>query len=39
MSAVSDLNKDEKCVWRGTAMHDGKQANIAVDYKGNVVAN
>ena len=39
MSAVSALKKDDKGVWRGTAMHDGKQANVAVDYKGNVVAN
>lgn len=36
-STVSTLTKDERGVWRGTAMKAGKQANIAVDFKGNVV--
>lgn len=36
---VSALQKDDKGVWRGTAMHDSKSANVAVDYKGNVVGN
>ena len=36
-SGVSALTKDEKGIWRGTATLDGKAANVAVDYKGNVV--
>jgi hypothetical protein len=34
---VSGLTKDDKGIWRGTAEADGKQVNVAVDYKGNVV--
>lgn len=37
-SSVSALSKDENGIWRGTATKDGKNVNIAVDYKGNVVA-
>jgi len=37
-SNVSALTKDEKGIWRGTAVKDGKTVNIAVDYKGNVVS-
>lgn len=36
---VSGLTKDDKGVWRGAAMKDGKSVQVAVDYKGNVVAN
>lgn len=36
---VSALTKDNDGIWRGTAMKDGKSVNVAVDYKGNVVAN
>jgi|SRR5436190_8768203 hypothetical protein len=36
---VSNLTKDENGIWRGTASKDGKNVNVAVDYKGNVVAN
>ena len=36
---VSALKKDDKGVWRGTAMDGTKSVNIAVDFKGNVVAN
>ena len=36
---VSALSKDDKGVWRGTARQGGKQVSIAVDFKGNVVAN
>lgn len=36
-TAVSTLVKDDRGVWRGTAMKAGKSASIAVDYKGNVV--
>lgn len=37
LSSVSALTKDDKGIWRGTAMKDGKSVNVAVDYKGNVV--
>ena len=37
-TAVSALTKDENGIWRGTAMKDGKSTNVAIDYKGNVVA-
>lgn len=37
-TAVSSLKKDGDGVWRGNAMKDGKATDIAVDYKGNVVA-
>ena len=35
---VSSLKQDDQGIWRGTAMKDGKTVNIALDYKGNVVA-
>jgi len=38
-SSVSDLKKDGDGIWRGSAMQDGKAVQVAVDYKGNVVAN
>ena len=38
-SDVSALNKDDKGIWRGSANKDGKPVKVAVDYKGNVVAN
>lgn len=38
-SSVSDLKKDGDGIWRGSAMQDGKSVQVAVDYKGNVVAN
>ena len=34
---VSALTKDDKGIWRGTAQSEGKEVNVAVDYKGNVV--
>ena len=37
MTAPSAMTKDDKGIWRGTAMMDGKSVNVAVDYKGNVV--
>lgn len=37
-SDVSSLTKDADGIWRGTAVRDGKKVNIAVDFKGNVVA-
>ena len=39
LSAVSAMTKDDKGIWRGTAMKDGKNVNVAVDYKGNVVTS
>jgi hypothetical protein len=35
---VSALQKDDKGIWRGTAKRGGSQVKIAVDFKGNVVA-
>jgi hypothetical protein len=35
---VSALQKDDKGIWRGTAKRGSSQVNIAVDFKGNVVA-
>lgn len=35
---VSGLRKDDKGIWRGTAKRGGSQVNIAIDFKGNVVA-
>jgi hypothetical protein len=35
---VSALTQDDAGIWRGTATADGTAVNIAVDYKGNVVA-
>ena len=37
-TAVTGLAKDDKSVWRGTAVRDGKLLAVAVDYPGNVVA-
>jgi hypothetical protein len=37
-TAVTGLKKDEQSIWRGTAMEGGKPITIALDYKGNVVA-
>ncbi|MDI1286589.1 MAG: hypothetical protein PSV46_19535 [Reyranella sp.] len=36
--SVSGLTKDGDGIWRGNAMQDGKSTPIAVDFKGNVVA-
>jgi hypothetical protein len=36
---VSALTKDDKGVWRGTAMKGGKQVKVSLDFQGNVVAN
>src|SRR5436190_10072968 len=35
---ISGLQKDDQGVWRGTAMKDGRQVNVSVDFQGNVVA-
>jgi opacity protein-like surface antigen len=34
---VSGLRKDDQGVWRGTAMKDGRQVNVGLDFQGNVV--
>lgn len=36
---VTGLALDDKGVWRGTAMKDGKSVGVALDYQGNIVAN
>lgn len=38
MTAPAVLTKDDKGIWRGTATQGVKPVNVAVDYKGNVVA-
>jgi hypothetical protein len=38
-SQVTDLAKDDKSVWRGHAMKDGKTMSVALDYQGNITAN
>jgi len=44
-SSVSALKKDNKGIWRGTAIKGGKAdnngpaVNVSLDYQGNVVAN
>ena len=35
---VSGLKKDDKGVWRGTAMREGKSVDVSLDFEGNVVA-
>ncbi|MDB5524495.1 MAG: peptidase propeptide and domain protein [Rhizobium sp.] len=35
---VSALKLDDKGVWRGTAMKDGKSTPVGLDYQGNVVS-
>jgi len=37
-SNVSGLKKDDKGVWRGSAMRDGKSVDVSLDFEGNVVA-
>ena len=36
---VSALTKDEKSIWRGHAMKNGKAVDVALDYQGNITAN
>lgn len=38
-TAVSELKKDDKGVWRGKATHGGKAVSVSVDYRGNIVRN
>ena len=35
---VTGLKKDDQGVWRGSAMKDGKQTTVSVDFRGNVVS-
>jgi hypothetical protein len=37
-SAVSDLKKDDNGIWRGKATKNGAQANVSIDFQGNVNA-
>lgn len=37
LAMPATMAKDDKGIWRGTAMKDGKNVNVAVDFKGNVV--
>jgi hypothetical protein len=39
LTNVSTLKKDDTGVWRGTAADGSKNVNVAIDFKGNVVAN
>jgi hypothetical protein len=36
---VSGLAKDDKSIWRGHAMKDGKAVDVALDYQGNITEN
>jgi hypothetical protein len=36
-TAVHDLALDDKSIWRGKAMKDGKTVDVALDYQGNMV--
>jgi hypothetical protein len=38
MAAPPTMIKDSRGIWRGAATRDGKSVEVAVDYKGNVVA-
>ena len=38
-SNVSNLKKDDKGIWRGTASEGDAKKNVALDYRGNVVAD
>ena len=37
-TGIVDLKKDEKGVWRATAMKDGKSLPVSLDYQGNIVS-
>jgi len=36
---IGGLEKDDKSVWRGTAMKNGTSVHVALDYQGTIVAN
>ena len=35
---VSNLKKDDQGIWRAAAKHGDKKTNVALDFRGNVVA-
>ena len=35
---VSKLTLDDKGIWRGSAMKDGKSTSVSIDFQGNVFA-
>ena len=35
---VTGLKKDDQGVWRGSAMKDGKQTTVSIDFRGNIVS-
>lgn len=35
---ISDLKKDDKSIWRGKAVKDGKSMPISLDYQGNITS-
>jgi periplasmic protein CpxP/Spy len=37
-SNVAGLRKDAQSIWHGTAMRNGQPVRVALDYRGNVVA-
>ncbi len=37
-SNVMELRKDDQGIWRGKAMRNGQQTNVALDYKGTIQA-
>lgn len=37
-SDVKNLMKDDKSIWMAAGMKDGKPVNVALDYRGNIVA-
>ena len=39
LTTVSAMQKDTNGIWRGSAMDGAKTVSVAVDFKGNVVAN
>jgi hypothetical protein len=38
-TAVTDLKKDDKGVWKGMATNAGAKVNVSVDYRGNITRN
>jgi hypothetical protein len=36
---VTALAKDDKSIWRGHAMKNGKAVDVVLDYQGNITAN
>jgi hypothetical protein len=37
-SGVTELRKDDQGIWRGVAMRTGVRTSVALDFRGNVVA-